>query len=394
MVVDTVLYDLLGVSPNVGERDLRKAFMQKAKALHPDKNQQDPDATAKFQAMNEAYAILKDPERRRVYDDSGLEGLTSADPDGDHLGDLFEQVFGFRNLPKKTARMIEALEVTLEELYTGVDKPLEIERDVICQSCQGNGTKSGAKAKECSRCDGEGVVLTHRVSKECPKCQGMGRAIPKANRCPQCKGKGSTSEGKTLTVHVEPGATDGDRITFTGQSNEAPEWETGDLVVILSEVSHDRFKHANQDLIFVQTVTLYEALFGVKFAIEHLDGRQLIVESAAVLTPKTVKIIKGEGMPAKGDPFHKGTLYISFNIEFPEAAKLTPELKAALAGATEVPNRMEGIDPGGDNSYPIAMEDGSLEEYENALKVADGKQDGDEEEEEEEEFDDEACASM
>jgi DnaJ family protein A protein 2 len=392
MVVDRSLYDLIGVNPTVNDRDLHKAYLAKAKVFHPDKNRHDPNATAKFQALNEAYAILKDPEKRRIYDRSGPAGLADIVESQSEM-DLISQLFAFAHRFRgKASKIIESIEVTLEELYTGAEKELKIEREVPCARCNGTGSKSRKKSRECIRCQGEGQVVVNGRTRDCPKCQGLGRFIPKIDRCAACKAEGTLTETKVLSIHVEPGSEDGDKISFAGQANEAPGSQAGDVVVILVEVPHAVFTRSQQDLLMVQKVTVYDALFGVKFPVAQLDGRILIVETApgTVLTADAVKVVPGEGMPVKGDPFHKGSLYISFNVEFPVSAQLTEPLRLALAAAMPPVNRIEGIDPRDENVYTAALEDVDHEAYKEALRRAeDVKEGGEDEEEDEEDMDEE-----
>lgn len=388
MVVDTKLYDLLGVAPDVSERDLKKAFMVKARQLHPDKNRDDPDATEKFQQVNEAYEILKDPQKRQTYDQYGAEGLKGGGGAGfdDILSHLFGGSFGGggffgggggrQQRRPRTQDIAHKITVTLEDLYNGKEVTLRINREVICPECHGNGCKAGKSPKKCQDCGGRGQkvnvvrmgpMITQQVG-PCPTCRGAGESIDSKDRCAKCQGRKVTDEKKTITVHVEPGMEDGDRITFQGCADEAPGADTGDLIVSLAMKKHDTFLRKHDDLLVRKKITLSEALLGTKFPIKHLDGRQIIVSTTPeqVIIPDSVKVIDREGMPRRGDSFTRGRLFIMFLVEFPKAAQLTPALKAEFAKALPVPNECQGIDMNGENVYPVTMKDSDMKTFESA----------------------------
>ena len=375
MVVDTTLYDLLGVAPEATPKELDRAFRVKARELHPDKNRDDPDATSKFQAMKEAYEILKDEEKRQIYDEYGPKGLEEA-AQGPGFGDILSRIFDIQGRQRpKTRTIVEELEVTLEELYNGCEKTVEYERHVVCGACQGKGTKEGTKATQCETCGGQGQVIAnvggfHTVM-ACPKCQGTGDMIAEGDQCPNCHGERLLAEKKTLEVHVDRGMEAGQKIVFQGQSDEIPDADTGDVVIVLKQTEHPVFERNHDDLLMRKEVSLYEALFGTNFVVTHLDGRKLIVESdKSVLNPDTVRVIPREGMPQKGNPFEKGSLFIQFKVVFPEKEQLTDELKAVLQKVVPPkPDEAAGLDLNDEDVYTVAMEPGNIEDFENAKRA-------------------------
>lgn len=374
MVVDTTLYELLGVTPEATPKELDRAFRVKARELHPDKNRDDPDATSKFQAMKEAYEILKDEEKRAIYDKYGPKGLEEMG-NGPGFGDILSRIFDIGgNSRPKTRTIVEELEVTLEELYNGCEKTVEYERHIVCGMCKGKGTKEGATSSPCSMCHGQGQVLMvvsgFQTFGPCPQCQGMGEQIAEADRCPECKGERLLPEKKTLEVHVEQGMEDGQKIVFQGQSDEIPDADTGDVVIVLKQKEHDVFERNHDDLLIHKELTLCEALFGATFVVKHLDGRVLVVESdKSVLNPAAVRVIPREGMPHRGNPFEKGSLFIMFNVVLPEKEALTDGLKAELM-KIQPPDTSEvaSVDLNDANVYTVAMEPGNIEDFENAKK--------------------------
>ncbi|KAJ8568353.1 hypothetical protein K7X08_027886 [Anisodus acutangulus] len=212
--------------------------------------------------------------------------------------------------------VVHPLKVSLEDLYRGITKKLSLSCNVICSKCSGKESKSGASMK-CSGCKATGM-------------KGTGETINDKDRCPQCKGEKVVQEKKVLEVHVEKGMQNGQKITFPGEANEAPDTVTGDIVFVLQQKEHQKFKRKGEDLFVDHTLTLTEALCGFQFILTHLDGRQLLIKSnpGEVVKPDLFKGINDEGMPVYQRPFMKGKLYIHFLVEFPDS--LRPEQVMSL----------------------------------------------------------------
>jgi DnaJ-class molecular chaperone len=210
-------------------------------------------------------------------------------------------------------------------------------------------------------------MITQQVS-TCSTCRGTGEGIDPKDQCKKCKGKKTGEEKKTIVVHVTPGMSDGDKIVFQGCSDEAPNAETGDLIVFLQQKKHDHFLRKADDLLILKRITLSQALLGATFVLKHLDGRNLVVSSppGQVIVPDAVKVIENEGMPHRGDAYQKGKLYVKFEVVFPKAAQLTPELKAAFLKALPPPDETAGLDENDDNTYPVTMKDSDLKQFEQA----------------------------
>ncbi|RKP11599.1 DnaJ domain-containing protein, partial [Piptocephalis cylindrospora] len=253
MVKETALYEALGVSPDASESDLKKAYRKLALKYHPDKN---PDAGDKFKEISHAYEVLSDSQKREVYDrfgEAGLSGEGGMGGGGVSPEDLFAQLFGGggggffggggpggssrHSGPRKGKDVGHGLKVTLEDLYKGKTSKLALQRNIICKKCDGKGGKAGA-VKSCSTCNGQGVRLTIRqmgpmiqqVQQTCPDCRGEGEIINQKDRCKDCLGKKVISERKVLEVHVDKGMKGGQRITFTGEADQAPGTLPGDVV--------------------------------------------------------------------------------------------------------------------------------------------------------------------
>ncbi|CAL0329486.1 unnamed protein product [Lupinus luteus] len=340
----TKYYEVLGVSKSANEDEIKKAYKKAAMKNHPDKGG-DPE---KFKELSQAYEVLSDPEKRDVYDQYGedalKEGMGGGGGGGHNPFDIFESFFGasFGGGGSSRGRrqmqgedVVQSLKVSLEDVYNGTTKKLSLSRNVLCSKCKGKGSKSGNSGK-CFGCQGTGMKITTRqiglgmiqqMQHVCSDCRGSGEMISDRDRCPPCKGKKVTQEKKVLEVHVEKGMQHGQKITFEGQADEAPDTITGDIVFVLQVKGHPRFKRDGDDLHIEHNLSLTEALCGFQFAITHLDGRQLLIKSnpGEVIKPGQHKAINDEGMPHHNRPFMKGSLYIKFNVDFPESRFLSPD---------------------------------------------------------------------
>ena len=341
---NTKYYDVLGVSKNANEDEIKKAYRKAAMKNHPDKGG-DPE---KFKELGQAYEVLSDPEKRELYDQYGedalKEGMGGGGSSFHNPFDIFESFFGGASFGGGSSRgrrqkhgedVVHSLKVSLEDVYNGTTKKLSLSRNVLCPKCKGKGSKSG-NAGRCYGCQGTGMKITTRqiglgmiqqMQHICPECRGSGEVISERDRCTQCKGNKVSQEKKVLEVHVEKGMQQGQKIVFEGQADEAPDTITGDIVFVLQVKEHPRFKREHDDLYIEHSLNLTEALCGFQFAVTHLDGRQLLIKSnpGEVIKPGQQKAINDEGMPQHNRPFMKGRLYIKFNVDFPDSGFLSPD---------------------------------------------------------------------
>lgn len=338
-------YEVLGVSKSASQDELKKAYRKAAIRNHPDKGG-DPE---KFKELGQAYEVLSDPEKRDIYDQFGedalKEGMGSGSGSVHNHFDIFESFFSgsfgggssrFRASRKKRGEdVVHVLRVSLEDLYNGTTKKLSLSRNILCRKCKGKGSKSGASGT-CYGCQGTGMRVTRRqiapgmiqqMQHVCSECRGSGDVISDRDRCPQCKGNKVTQEKKVLEVNVEKGMHHNQKITFEGEADQAPDTITGDIVFILQQKDHPKFKRKFDDLYVEHTLTLTEALCGFQFVLTHLDGRQLLIKSnpGEVIKSDHYKAINDEGMANFDKPFIKGRLYIHFDVVFPESGVLSPE---------------------------------------------------------------------
>lgn len=321
---------------------------------HPDKVPEDQraDAEIKFKQVSQAYEILYDDDKRQMYDMHGMaafeKGGGAGGPGGMDMDDILSQMFGMgmggggmggmpgmnggpgRRGPRRGPDEEQHYEVSLEELYKGKTTRFASTKNVICPQCNGSGGKDKAKPKQCDTCHGQGTQrklqmigagLATEVQVPCGTCNGAGQFFKEKERCKRCKGVRTISTKKMLELYIPPGSRQGDRIVLSGEADQKPDQEPGDIVFELVETPHETFSRAGADLSAHLEITLAEALTGFdRVVLKHLDGRGIHVKvepKGQILRPEQILKVHGEGMPHKRSD-HKGDLYLEVDIKFPE----------------------------------------------------------------------------
>lgn len=370
MVKETAYYDTLGVQPGASDNELKRAYRVSAMKYHPDKNKS-PEAADKFKEISHAYDVLSDPQKRQVYDqygEAGLGGGGDAGMGGMSAEDLFSQFFGggvggmggmggmfgggggAPRGPRKGRDLTHSLKVSLEELYSGKVSKLALSKNILCPKCEGRGGKEGA-VKQCTGCGGTGVKMVtrqmgpmiQRFQTACPDCNGEGEIIREKDKCKNCHGKKIQLEKKVLSVHIDKGMQDGQKVTFPGEGDQAPGIIPGDVIFVIEQREHPRFQRKGDDLFYAAKVDLLSALAGGKIGVEHLDDRWLSagVAPGEVIKPGALKLIRGQGMPSyRHHDF--GDLYIKFEVEFPPN-HFTEEQKLAALENILPPRKVPAI---------------------------------------------------
>ena len=316
----------MGIPKTATPEEIRKAHRKLVIKLHPDKGG-DPE---KFKEMQNAYEVLSDPKKREIYDKYGEEGLKNGGAEFDPF-DFFGDFGPFRtrssqNVKRKCKAKLVELSITLEDSYNGGRKEVEYERRIVCPKCKGTGSANPDAKTTCSKCNGSGVrliVQRHgpmimQTQTTCDECNGEGKIIK--DKCKECKGKMVKTIKRKIGVDLERGVPDGHRYKMACEGDEFPEVETGDLIIEIFLNKHKTFIRKGADLIYKCEISLLEALTGVKFAITHLDGRRILIQSkpGEIIQPQTLKTVEELGMPFFNSPFRFGNLYIDFHIAFPD----------------------------------------------------------------------------
>ena len=313
-------YEVLGVSKDASDSDLKKAFRSLARKYHPDKNPDDPDCERLFKEVQEAYAVLSNPDQRRQYDMFGHEspGGSPFGPGGFqgvniNLEDLFsggfESIFsgmfggGQSSRSRRGNDVLLRHSVTLEQILDEEEVEISAELSAVCDSCRGTGAKSQDDVQICSTCNGQGRIMqqarvgpfVQQMVSDCPECGGQGKII--RNPCAECRGTGSTQKLQTLRIQIPRGTEDGLRLRQRGKGEPLQNGQPGDLYIQLEVDAHPWFERDGPDLIMALPLGFPEMMLGTQVELPHIDGKPLVIDIPAGSKPSETIIVRGRGMP-------------------------------------------------------------------------------------------------
>jgi len=347
-------YDILGLDHSATKDDIKKAYRKLALKYHPDKNKE-KGAEEKFKEISEAYAVLYDDEKRKMYDQYGHKGIdqqyTKEDifrttdfgdifrGTGFDFNDIFEQFFGRRGGFTQRSRVQRGndirfdIEISLEDAYRGMNTELEVPRTELCDTCKGTGARPGSSPKRCSTCGGSGQLQTSRRTafgmftqiSDCPKCHGQGTIIEEP--CPSCRGRGSIQKTRKIEVHIPKGIDDGAHLRLGGQG-EHPKGVTqsGDLYVVVHMKQHAIFERRGADLYRKLDISFPQASLGATLTVETLQDRETLKIPEGTENGTLFKL-KGSGMPKiQGSGY--GDVYVLIQVKTPK--KLSKRAKLLL----------------------------------------------------------------
>ncbi len=344
----TDYYKVLGVEKTASDNEIKESYRVLAKRWHPDKNKDNvEEATKKFAEISEAYNILKDPTKRKTYDNFGFAGVDGAGEEGGFGGMGFDPFSMFKDFFQKENNIPEvqvSVRVTLEELYTGIKKKVNCERYTLCKECKSKG--SIGDNIDCKPCNGKGIGIQRTqigvIQSQCRACGGKG-VDPRAPKCKPCKGMGCFKEDHSLYVTIPKGSSEKHPIMIENEGNEIPENERSDantrsnIVVIISEISHNKFSRGtvikeigkvNENNLMIEIkLTLEESLCGFEKTFTHLDGKHFTVSMSDTVRHGDIYVMKGYGMPYFSNDQKKGDLIVKLSVE---NKTITPEKKAKL----------------------------------------------------------------
>ena len=351
-------YEVLGVSREVSEQELKSAYRKQALKYHPDRNPGDHAAEEKFKLASEAYQVLSDADKRAVYDRYGHAGLGgqggfSGGPFaggvdiGDIFGDLFGEMFNVGGSQQRGTRTQRGddlrfdLTIDFEDAFFGTETEVKILRLETCTTCSGKGTASSRGPSVCSQCQGRGQLRYQQgffsVARTCGTCGGTGKVI--GDPCQVCRGQTRVSSEFKLTVKVPPGVEEGTRIRYTGEGDAGRSaGPRGDLYVVLSVRAHDFFERKGNDLHCVIPISFPEAALGDEFEVPGIDGPINIKVPEGTQSGREIRI-RGRGVPHLNDKGH-GDLIVKVLVQIPrKLSRSQRELVSKLAESLAVENK-------------------------------------------------------
>jgi molecular chaperone DnaJ len=346
-------YAILGVDRGASEDELKKAYRKLALKYHPDRNKDDPDAGENFKAAAEAYEVLSDAEKRRIYDQYGHDGLRGrgfqsggADP-----RDIFESLFGrgggsghgglndilsglfggqaSRSGPRQGSHLRISLSLTLKQAFDGVERTVSIHRNEHCGECSGSGAKKGTRPERCATCNGQGQVQRSQgffmMQTTCPACRGQGRIIK--DPCRSCSGTGLKPQERDIKVRIPRGIQTGQQLRVEGEGEPGSQGgPRGDLFVEVEVASHNLFQREGDDLLCEMPISFGQATLGAEIDVPTLSGAAELKIPAGTQSGRQFRL-RGMGMPSVYG-HGQGDLIVRAQVETPR--KLTARQKELL----------------------------------------------------------------
>jgi molecular chaperone DnaJ len=325
-------YQLLGVSRNASDDEIKKSFRRLAMKFHPDRNRDNPEAEEQFKKVKEAHDVLSDPKKRSAYDQFGHAGVDPSMGGGqgfgggnfsDIFGDVFGDIFGGggsrgRGGPQRGSDLRYNLEITLEEAVAGTEVKIQIPTLINCKSCDGSGANKGSSVTTCPTCHGHGAVRMQQgffaVQQTCPTCRGSGKQIK--DPCKSCHGQGRVQDTKTLSVKVPAGVDTGDRIRLSGEGEAGESGApAGDLYVQVNVKDHAIFTRDGANLYCEVPISFPKACLGGEVEVPTLAGKVALKIPAETQTGRMFRL-SGKGVkPVRGGAV--GDLMCRVRIETP-----------------------------------------------------------------------------
>jgi molecular chaperone DnaJ len=350
-------YEILGVSRDANEQELKSAYRKLALKYHPDRNPGDHASEEKFKEASEAYQVLSDADKRAAYDRFGHAGVSGGGPGGfggfsgavdlgDIFGDLFGEMFNMGG-QQRAARQMRGddlrydLTIDFQEAVFGTEKEIRIRRLEVCETCKGTGSKSGRGPVTCPQCQGRGQVRYQQgffsVARTCNACAGRGSII--SDPCDTCRGETRVTKEIKLTVKVPAGVEEGTRIRYSGEGDVGRNnGQTGDLYIVLAIRAHDFFHREGQNLHCVIPISFPQAALGAEIELEGVDGPVMLKIPEGIQSGKEIRV-RGKGVPYLNEK-GRGDLIVKVVVQIPKKlSKAQRDLISELAKSMSVENK-------------------------------------------------------
>ena len=353
MAVERCYYEVLSIERAANGDEIKRAYRRMAMKWHPDRNPGDPKAETEFKACAEAYEVLSDPERKKLYDTHGHAGLRQAPGHDfsrmrpDDIFSIFNDIFGggtgggggrSRRGPVRGYDLETTVEIELKEVLAGVDVEVSFKRRDVCEGCEGSGAKKGTKPIKCPTCQGNGQVAQtglggmFRMVTTCPNCRGRGSVISEA--CVECRGAGRVAKSRKLSVKVPAGIAEGQVIRIAGEGEPPPpeadpagRGQRGDLHVVVQVKDHEQFERVEDDLVLTREISYSLASLGGSTSVDTLEGKERL-EVPRGTQHGDILTIEGAGLPHLRSPSVRGDLRVGIVLRVPK--KVTPEQRELL----------------------------------------------------------------
>ena len=352
-------YEILGVSNNASDSDIKSAYRKVAMKFHPDKNPDDLSAEEKFKEAAEAYSVLSDSQKRTQYDQFGHAAFNNQGSGGgfhhmdindifDHFGDIFSSsgfgdIFGGgrrqrQSGPLRGSDLKITISITLKEIFSGITKTVKIKRMEPCNECKGSGAGAGSEPVRCSSCQGTGEIRQVQRSvlgqiinvQPCHQCQGRGQVISKP--CKNCHGQGRSKKTATIDLVIPTGVSSGNYMTQSGEGNHPGKGGSpGNLIIYFEESNHKLFIREGNDIFLNCWIQYPQAVFGTTIEVPTLSGKVKLKIPSGIKSGQVLRL-RGKGMPELNRN-HFGDQLVKINIETPQTySKKAKSLLENLSG--------------------------------------------------------------
>jgi molecular chaperone DnaJ len=339
-------YEVLGLNKDASEKDIKKSFRSLSKEYHPDKGGDEE----KFKEINEAYSILSDSKKKESYDRFGHDEPNNYNGGNDafdmirRMQEQFQQQYRQQTRSKPTGQAIRLnVKLTLEEMFTGIDKTFKYNRNISCTDCDGTG---GHDITTCSHCNGTGIMYKIfrtpsgmvQEASVCAHCNGQGKTYK--TECKKCKGAGIISYKDEITFTIPKGINNGDNMVISEKGHSVKNGIPGDLIIVITEIKHEVFNRYSGDLEYIKIISYEDAILGLNIEVPTIEGNKIKLDIPPYSDNETILRLKGQGMSIHNSN-QRGDMYIKVNVKLPK--EINDDEKELLIKIKEIKEKLENV---------------------------------------------------